>query len=225
MIDICQKNYTCNTSKQNYLLYEESPIWFHFYFNWIFPVNKLSKNEKKSQLIHNRHTRQIRCMHWYIFCHKQCGQVPLTFDSVLSHSNHRNSLGYLHIWFPQKDLCRKKDNICRVTNLMVFFLTLIVIITKSVCEALFSTLAFDLELSLPVTFNEVFNFHQKQQLSIFLSPGHKIYYASHYQQFLVSINKAYLSFEKTWLPLSHKYLTCWWSKYRSLNSSCNQIHM
>lgn len=121
MIDICQKNYTCNTSKQNYLLYEESPIWFHFYFNWIFPVNKLSKNEKKSQLIDNRHTRQIRCMHWYIFCHKQCGQVPLTFDSVLSHSNHRNSLGYLHIWFPQKDLCRKKDNICRVTNLMVFF--------------------------------------------------------------------------------------------------------
>lgn len=50
-----------------------------------------------------------------IFYHEQCGQVPLTFDSVLFYSNHGNSLGYLHIWFPQKDLCRKNNNVCRVT--------------------------------------------------------------------------------------------------------------
>lgn len=56
---------------------------------------------------------------------------------------------------------------------MVFFLTLIVIITKSVCEALFSTLAFDLELSLPVTFIEVFNFHQSNSSLYFYHQGIK----------------------------------------------------
>lgn len=131
-----------------------------------------------------------------IFCHEQCGQVPRTFGSVLSHSNHGNSLGFSHIWFPQKDLCRKKKiiRVDRVTILRGFLLTLIEIITKYVRETLFSTLAFDLEplvYQLPLTKSSIFT---KSYISIkaiyipiFLSSGHKIYYARHYQQFLVSI--------------------------------------
>lgn len=142
-----KKNY--NTSIQAKL----PPLWrvsntISLLLQLNFPRKQLVWKWKKKKSTHRYQTSNVQGKRGTgIFCHEQCGQVPRTFGSVLSHSNHGNSLGFSHIWFPQKDLCRKKKiiRVDRVTILRGFLLTLIEIITKYVRETLFSTLAFDLE--------------------------------------------------------------------------------
>lgn len=105
---------------------------------------------------------------------------------------------------------KKIIRVDRVTILRGFLLTLIEIITKSVCETLFSSLAFDLELlvyQLPLTKSSIFT-KSNSSLYFYLQGIKYTMQGTINNSQLVYINKSYLSFEKTWLPLSHKYLTC-----------------
>lgn len=100
--------------KQNYLLYEESPIWFHFYFNWIFPVNNLSGNEKKkNQLIDIRHTRQKRC--WYILSWTVWTGAPYFWFCSFALKPWKLSWIFTHL-VPSERSLQKKNNMCRSSN-------------------------------------------------------------------------------------------------------------
>lgn len=193
----------------------------------------MSENEKKkNQLIDIRHTRQKR--YWYILSWTVWTGAPYFWFCSLALKPWKLSWIFTHLVPSERSLQKKKNNTCGSSNHFKGFSFNSHWNYNKICAwnlVLHSGL-WPWTFSLLVTFNKVFNFHQKLYfyksyiyIPIFLSSGHKIYYARHYQQFLVSIKKSYLSFEKTWLPLSHKYLTCWWSKYRNLNSSCNQNHM